>query len=1031
MISFLKNFMLVVCRTSSNLQTGNALESGPRICRLAAFVSTLVVTALVCSPAAAQGLTGPQELAGRVQLSAEISRPEGQGHSSRREAPDSLGSGAAETLALELTSMPPNPEIGQQVVFFLSNLSGAIDSADWSFGGPGCPGFTETATCTAGLFNLCTAMPYQYASGGPKDVSVTVHWTGGGQDGASTTLTVQYGGTCGGTMCTYAISPTSASFDSEGGDGGVSVTTQTGCTWTAVSDNPTWVAVTSGATGSGPGNVSYSVAANSGAARIGTMTIAGKTFTVNQAEPSCSYSVASSTTSFSFVGGIGSVSVTAQAGCTWTASDTASWITLQRGSGTGSGSFQFAVDPNTGSARSASIVVQGQSLQIAQAAAGEGMNILISNPSPEIGEVVVFKALGPSTAVSWDLGGPSCSSLSSTTGCWSNPGTCQEVTWRYSSAGTKAVTYTDQLGNQASKTLTVRPTGSCPTSCDATSAPTAAISVSPDPAVVGQAVTFSDASTGNPTEWNWAVVSGSLIVASSSQSTFTKVFESAGTYSVTLTSTNCLGSDTATKALTVLDEPAVTKLVIPGGAHTEGLLGTSWRTDLVVFNPWDDTMNLTVEPEGGSQASGAVPILAFGLEPGATRLLEDILGVPPLGDGASRKSSLVLQWEGDTFRPPAVAARTYNQTAEGSYGQYLPAVSSAAAGEEQWLTGLADNESYRTNLMLVNLAEDDASGVTVELLDADGSTIGTITDITIPAGESVQLVSLAGQAGVGTAVDLYSARVHADSANIAASASVIDNRSGDPVQYIGAHEGSGHAWLPGIAHLAGANGSLWRSDVALSNPSSSALSVTLEFIPETSIGFSPMLRVELNTGEAMRIGDIVGTLIGTDVSVKGFLDVSTDGETSGSPLIAARTFNLSESGTFGQAIPAFTGTSLIPTGSRGCMAGARTSATADHGYRTNIGLVNTAPASAAVVNIRLFNTTGLEVASYLGYSLPANSSTQFNQLVALGIGGIDMVGSVIIEVVSGGPVGAYLSVIDNRTQDPVLVPAVPCGAFAD
>ena len=35
-----------------------------------------------------------------------------------------------------------------------------------------------------------------------------------------------------------------------------------------------------------------------------------------------------------------------------------------------------------------------------------------------------------------------------------------------------------------------------------------------------------------------------------------------------------------------------------------------------------------------------------------------------------------------------------------------------------------------------------------------------------------------------------------------------------------------------------------------------------------------------------------------------------------------------------------------------------------------------------------------------------------------------MDGSVRIEVLSGGPVAAYASVIDNGTQDPILVPAV-------
>ena len=32
-------------------------------------------------------------------------------------------------------------------------------------------------------------------------------------------------------------------------------------------------------------------------------------------------------------------------------------------------------------------------------------------------------------------------------------------------------------------------------------------------------------------------------------------------------------------------------------------------------------------------------------------------------------------------------------------------------------------------------------------------------------------------------------------------------------------------------------------------------------------------------------------------------------------------------------------------------------------------------------------------------------------------------GSVEIEVASGGPVAVYASIIDNRTQDPIMVPA--------
>ncbi len=84
------------------------------------------------------------------------------------------------------------------------------------------------------------------------------------------------------TSCTYSINPVNTSTLASGGTGSVGITTGNGCGWTAVS-NDTWITVTGGSSGTGNGTTSYSVAANTGAARTGTITIAGQTFTVNQA----------------------------------------------------------------------------------------------------------------------------------------------------------------------------------------------------------------------------------------------------------------------------------------------------------------------------------------------------------------------------------------------------------------------------------------------------------------------------------------------------------------------------------------------------------------------------------------------------------------------------------------------------------------------------------------------------------------------------------------------------------------------------
>ena len=84
-----------------------------------------------------------------------------------------------------------------------------------------------------------------------------------------------------GAPCTYSLSASSQSFTSAAGTGSVNVITTSACAWTAVS-NANFITLTSGASGTGNGTVSYSVSANNGVARTGTLTVAGKTYTVNQ-----------------------------------------------------------------------------------------------------------------------------------------------------------------------------------------------------------------------------------------------------------------------------------------------------------------------------------------------------------------------------------------------------------------------------------------------------------------------------------------------------------------------------------------------------------------------------------------------------------------------------------------------------------------------------------------------------------------------------------------------------------------------------
>ncbi len=172
--------------------------------------------------------------------------------------------------------------------------------------------------------------------------------------------------------CDYSILPNSQSFASSGGIGSVSVTTQSGCTWT-LSENLSWVTITSGSSGSGNGTVSYSVAANTDtSSRTGTITIAGKTFTITQSSAiTCNYSISSVSESFGASGGTGSVSVTAQSGCTWTVSESLSWVTITSGSsGSGNGTVFYSVAANTDtSSRTGTITIAGKTFTITQSSA--------------------------------------------------------------------------------------------------------------------------------------------------------------------------------------------------------------------------------------------------------------------------------------------------------------------------------------------------------------------------------------------------------------------------------------------------------------------------------------------------------------------------------------------------------------------------------------------------------------------------------------------------------------------------------------
>jgi hypothetical protein len=223
------------------------------------------------------------------------------------------------------------------------------------------------------------------ATGNPRTGTITI---------ADQTFTVTQGGV---TTCAYAISPTEANFDSSANTGEVTVTTASGCPWTAVGSEP-WITIIAGSSGTGNGTVSYSVSSNTGAFRIGTITVAGKTFSVVQEGP-CVRTISPPSALFGAMGGDGTVTITSSDGCLpWTYWANDSWITTSLATGD---TIPYSVSVNTsGATRIGTIGIAGQTFTVIQE-----------------GDAGCVRTLSPTSAVFSAMGGAGTVTITSSDGC--------------------------------------------------------------------------------------------------------------------------------------------------------------------------------------------------------------------------------------------------------------------------------------------------------------------------------------------------------------------------------------------------------------------------------------------------------------------------------------------------------------------------------------------------------------------------------------------------------------------------------------
>ena len=165
------------------------------------------------------------------------------------------------------------------------NLAPSVQSID---AGGGAGGVTVSTSPGCSWAAVSNASWIAVTAGQSGSGSGTVSFTVASNPGGSRTGTLSIAGQtmtvtqAGGVSCSYSVTPTAQTVGASGGVApAIAVATAAPCAWTANSNAP-WITLLSGTSGSGNGEVTYEVAANTGNARTATLTIAGHVVTVSQ-----------------------------------------------------------------------------------------------------------------------------------------------------------------------------------------------------------------------------------------------------------------------------------------------------------------------------------------------------------------------------------------------------------------------------------------------------------------------------------------------------------------------------------------------------------------------------------------------------------------------------------------------------------------------------------------------------------------------------------------------------------------------------
>jgi PKD repeat protein len=339
---------------------------------------------------------------------------------------------------------------------------------------------------------------------------------------------------------------------------------------------------------------------------------------------------------------------------------------------------------------------------------------------------------------------------------------------------TARLTVTDSAAATASATVTISVQASCYLSCTA-SAPLAASVLATSglaPVPFSASALVSPDCPSSPT-FAWTFGDGQT----STEEDPSHVYPAPGAYDWTMTAS--VAGRTCTRHGTVV----VTQLgevetlrIVPAVAHNDGFLGSKWRTDLALVNASTQPAGLSLVFFG---SDGPI-VRTASLAGGASREWHDLLvSLFGLADDAVARGTVQLASDA----PVALAARTYNLSPSGTYGQTFPALAlgeGVASGQGGLIAGLKKTSAFRTNLGVVNTSTQEST-VRIALYDASGAPLGAPLTVTVPAGHWIQIDDVFGASGAAeTELAFASIEVLTPATSAWAYAAVIDNATGDP-----------------------------------------------------------------------------------------------------------------------------------------------------------------------------------------------------------------------------------------------------------